>query len=137
MKQCSYISLYISPLTEKRDLDNKNNKIYGYYANDIRLYLDDNIGKLSYVFQNTLNSEQKKKCHRKFFFRCCEIFLFKKKICVMFYSFINISCTFLAEKCISDFKKKNHRKVSQTGIWDILSSESNSNPLIFSPLYFS
>lgn len=63
MKQCSYISLYISHLsclTEKRDLDNKNNKIYGYYANDIRLYLDDNIGKLSYVFQNTLNSKQKK-----------------------------------------------------------------------------
>lgn len=71
MKQCSYISLYISPLsclTEKRDFDNKNNKIYGYYANDIRLYLDDNIGKLSYVFQNTLNSKQKKKCHRNFFF---------------------------------------------------------------------
>lgn len=29
---------------------------------------DDNIGKLSYVFQNTLNSKQKKKCHRNFFF---------------------------------------------------------------------
>lgn len=79
MKQCSYISLYISPLTEKRDLDNKNNKIYGYYANDIRLYLDDNIGKLSYVFQNTLNSKQKKKSHRNFFFRCCEIFRLKRK----------------------------------------------------------
>lgn len=63
MKQCSYISLYISHLsclTEKRDLDNKNDKIYGDYANDIRLYLDDNIGKLSYVFQNTSNSKQKK-----------------------------------------------------------------------------
>lgn len=82
MKQCSYISFYISRLsclTEKRDLDNKNNKIYGYYANDIRLYLDDNIGKLSYVFQNTLNSKQEKKCHRKSFFRCCEIFWLKRK----------------------------------------------------------
>lgn len=71
MKQCSYISLYICPLsclTEKHDLDNKNNKIYGYYANDLRLYLDDNIGKLSYVFQNTLNSKQKKKVIVIFFF---------------------------------------------------------------------
>lgn len=106
MKQCSYISLYISPLsclTEKRDLDYKNNKIYGDYANDIGLYLDDNIGKLCNVFQNTLNSKKKKNVTVNSFFVVVKFF-WLKKICVIFYSYINISCTSLADKCISNIK---------------------------------